>query len=73
MADKADVAEAIARYVQEAAAALRVMQAGKPRPLTKPNHPWTNGQVERMNRTLKPAGERRSRARGERINMDAPL
>ena len=23
--------------------------------LTKPNHPWTNGQVERMNRTLKDA------------------
>jgi transposase InsO family protein len=23
--------------------------------LTKPNHPWTNGQVQRMNRTLKEA------------------
>ena len=23
--------------------------------LNKPNHPWTNGQVERMNRTLKDA------------------
>jgi len=23
--------------------------------LTKPNHPWTNGQVERMNRTIKQA------------------
>ena len=27
--------------------------------LTKPNHPWTNGQIERMNRTLKEATVRR--------------
>lgn len=27
--------------------------------LTKPNHPWTNGQVEQMNRTLKEATVRR--------------
>lgn len=26
--------------------------------LTKPNHPWTNGQVERMNRTIKQATTR---------------
>lgn len=27
--------------------------------LTKPNHPWTNGQVERTNRTIKDATVRR--------------
>ena len=30
-------------------------QLGIEHRLTKPNHPWTNGQVERMNRTLKEA------------------
>ena len=29
--------------------------------LTKPNHPWTNGQVERMNRTIKDATVKRFR------------
>jgi len=29
--------------------------------LTKPNHPWTNGQVERMNRIIKDATVKRSR------------
>ena len=27
--------------------------------LTEPNHPWTNGQVERMNRTIKDATVKR--------------
>jgi transposase InsO family protein len=27
--------------------------------LTKPNRPWTNGQVERMNRTIKDATVKR--------------
>jgi transposase InsO family protein len=27
--------------------------------LTKPNHPWTNGQMERMNRTIKEATVKR--------------
>jgi transposase InsO family protein len=27
--------------------------------LTKPRHPWANGQVERMNRTLKEATVKR--------------
>jgi transposase InsO family protein len=34
---------------------LLCQQHGIEHRLTKPNHPWTNGQVERMNRTLKEA------------------
>jgi transposase InsO family protein len=38
---------------------LRCRQNGIEHRLTKPNHPWTNGQVERMNRTIKEATVRR--------------
>ncbi len=35
------------------------MSRGIEHRLTKPNHPWTNGQVERMNRTIKDATVKR--------------
>jgi transposase InsO family protein len=38
---------------------MRCRENGIEHRLTKPNHPWTNGQVERMNRTLKDATVRR--------------
>ena len=38
---------------------IRCRENGIEHRLTKPNHPWTNGQVERMNRTLKEATVRR--------------
>lgn len=38
---------------------LACAKAGIDHRLTKPNHPWTNGQVERMNRTIKEATVRR--------------
>lgn len=34
---------------------MRCREHGIEHRLTKPNHPWTNGQAERMNRTLKEA------------------
>ena len=34
--------------------------------LTKPKHPWTNGQVERMNRTIKDATVKPLPLRGPR-------
>jgi len=38
---------------------LRCREHGIEHRLTKPNHPWTNGQAERMNRTIKEATVRR--------------
>ena len=38
---------------------MRCRENGIEHRLTKPNHPWTNDQVERMNRTLKEATVRR--------------
>ena len=38
---------------------MRCRENGIEHRLTKPSHPWTNGQVERMNRTLKEATVRR--------------
>jgi hypothetical protein len=38
---------------------IRCLEHGIEHRLTKPNHPWTNGQVERMNRTLKEATVKR--------------
>ncbi len=34
-------------------------QLGVEQRLTRPNHPWTNGQVERINRTIKEATVKR--------------
>jgi Integrase core domain len=47
-----------ARYVKHMFD-MRCRENGIEHRLTKPNHPWTNGQVERMNRTLKEATVRR--------------
>jgi hypothetical protein len=38
---------------------MRCREKGVERRLTKIKHPWTNGQVERMNRTIKEATVKR--------------
>ena len=45
----------ICEGVPKSAIGPRTMARGIEHRLTKPNHPWTNGQVERMNRTIKDA------------------
>ena len=56
-----DIREAIHRgeLFRAHAFELACARAGIDHRLTKPNHPWTNGQVERMNRTIKEATVRR--------------
>ena len=56
-----DIREALDRgeLIWAHAFELVCAKAGIDHRLTKPNHPWTNGQVERMNRTLKEATVRR--------------
>ena len=51
----ADIREALARgeLFRAHAFELACARNGIDHRLTKPSHPWTNGQVERMNRTLK--------------------
>jgi transposase InsO family protein len=57
----ADIRDAIANGERFRAHAfeLACAKAGIDHRLTKPNHPWTNGQVERMKRTIKEATVRR--------------
>ena len=45
--------------VEEVKLALACAQNDIDHRLTKPRHPWTNGQVERMNRTIKEATVKR--------------
>src|SRR3990170_92578 len=55
------IREAIAagEIVRAHAFELACAPAGIDHRTTQPRHPWTNGQVERMNRTLKDATVRR--------------
>ncbi len=46
-------------FLEALIAAVRCQENGIEHRFTKINHPWTNGQVERMNRTLKEATVKR--------------
>ena len=48
-----------ARCIDAHASTCDCRENGIEHRLTKPNHPWTNGQVERMNRTIKEATVKR--------------
>jgi Integrase core domain len=50
-----EIKEAIARGTLFRAHAFELACARSDHRLTKPKHPWTNGQVERMNRTIEEA------------------
>src|SRR4051812_32717702 len=56
-----EIEEAIAKgeLFRAHAFELACAKAGIEHRTTKPKHPWTNGQVERMNRTIKDATVKR--------------
>ncbi|MBS1064240.1 transposase [Gluconobacter wancherniae] len=57
----ATTTHAVRAAIQRSQASLATLseEFGIEHRLTKPNHPWTNGQVERMNRTIKEATVKR--------------
>ncbi len=58
---KARVAATATEGLPLVMATTRALSSSRTRVSTKPNHPWTNGQVERMNRTIKDATVKRYR------------
>jgi transposase InsO family protein len=54
-----DVGEPVWAHAFEYACEYACAQNDIDHRLTKPKHPWTNGQVERMNRTIKDATAKR--------------
>jgi hypothetical protein len=58
---KARVAATAVEGLPFVMATMRALSSSVDEVSTKPNHPWTNGQVERMNRTIKDATVKRHR------------